>query len=67
MASGRSSTAALSGVLTLVVTVGLWAGDSLRGPDFFGGEAAVGEAIVFAVLGAAVGSAWARSRGPAFG
>lgn len=52
--AGVRRVAAASGVLVLGLTGVLWALDLLRGPVFTGGEPAVVESLVLAVLGPAV-------------
>ena len=60
--SGRAAAAVASGGVTIAVAVGLALSDSLEGPDLVGGHAAFGEAVLFAVFGAALGAAWAVAR-----
>ena len=62
VAGSRPDSAVVSGTLTLATSFGLAAAGSMDGPDLVGGHAALAEAVLFAVVGAAGGAAWAVSR-----
>ncbi len=62
IAGSRPPTAWLSGAIAVLATVGLQAAGSLDGPDLVGGDAAFGEAVLFAVAGAVGGAGWVLSR-----
>jgi hypothetical protein len=63
IASRRMIAAAGVTALTVVTAVALEVADRLQGPDLIGGSAAVGEAVLFAVVAGAGAALWVVAAG----